>query len=183
MGTVTALQLEQDDWISVNCVLYLNIAIVFSDNMKHLTEEEEFTIISEEEVHGAEEALEKDRQTEQIERTIEQITEDEKLDLSERDISDVVSELRRLEEKLHLWREVRQTTIIQLREIADYIDSVARNTGIAKIVGSGGSPGWRTHPHWRSYDCPHCWGCSAYTRRWCRPRPRKWPDWSLCCPL
>ena len=102
--------------------------------MNQQEEDEGFTIISEEELDEANED-----EIDEIEKTIELITcENEKLDLSERDISDVVTELRRLEEKLHLWREVRQTTILQLREIADYIDSVARNTGIAKVVGSSG---------------------------------------------
>jgi len=77
-------------------------------------------------------------QDKEIEDTINKIAEDQTIDLSERDINEVVSELRHLEEKLHLWREVRQNTIIRLREIADYIDNVAKQTGIAKVVGSSG---------------------------------------------
>ena len=49
-----------------------------------------------------------------------------------------MTELKQLEEKLHLWREVRLKTIAELRDIADYIDKVAKQTGIAKVVGSGG---------------------------------------------
>ena len=44
------------------------------------------------------------------------------------------------EEKLNADLEVEslQETILQLREVADYIDSVGHKTGIAKVVGSGG---------------------------------------------
>ena len=96
--------------------------------MNQQEEDEGFTIINEEELDEA-----NMDEIDEIEKTIELITcENEKLDLSERDISDVVTELRRLEEKLHLWREVRQNTILQLRETADYIDQVGKRTNIAK---------------------------------------------------
>merc|ERR1712013_624993 len=78
------------------------------------------------------------QQDKEIEESITKMVEDDATDLDEKDIEAVVSELRHLEEKLHLWREVRQNTIIRLREIADYIDSVAKQTGVAKVVGSGG---------------------------------------------
>ena len=78
------------------------------------------------------------QQDKEIEESIIKMVEDDATDLDEKDIEAVVSELRHLEEKLHLWREVRQNTIIRLREIADYIDSVAKQTGVAKVVGSGG---------------------------------------------
>merc|ERR1712112_138559 len=68
---------------------------------------------------------------------IDQI-DDLKLELNQNDIKEVVTELRHLEEKLHLWREVRTKTISELREIADYIDKISKQTGIAKVVGSGG---------------------------------------------
>ena len=104
------------------------------------TEEEEFTIISDDEIYKAEKDEHLDAEKENKEELAlsdreirEVISETKELGvLSERDISEVVTELRQLEEKLHLWREVRKDTIRQLREIADYIDSVARKTGIAK---------------------------------------------------
>merc|ERR1719394_1582550 len=58
--------------------------------------------------------------------------------LDENDLREVVEELRHLEEKLHMWREVRQNTVTSLREIADYMDSVGHKTGVAKVVGSSG---------------------------------------------
>jgi len=63
--------------------------------------------------------------------------EDEE-DLTESDLNQVVEELRHLEERIHLWTEVRQKTIESLRDIAEYMDSVTHRTGLAKIVGSGG---------------------------------------------
>ena len=36
-------------------------------------------------------------------------------------LSKALSELRKLDEKLTTWREIRQNTILRLREIADYI--------------------------------------------------------------
>merc|ERR1712013_684684 len=68
------------------------------------------------------------QQDKEIEKSIIKMVEDDATDLDEKDIEAVVSELRHLEEKLHLWREVRQNTIIRLREIADYIDSVTKST-------------------------------------------------------
>ena len=96
--------------------------------MTELEQEEEFTILSEQEV---EEACRDDKVAEiERERAIEE--------LGEGDLSEMVTNLRQLEEKLVLWQEVRQQTILQLREVADYIDSVGHKTGIAKVVGSGG---------------------------------------------
>ena len=89
-------------------------------------QEEKLTIRCEQEVEEAG----KDEEVAEIEEALEK--------LSEGDISEVVSNLRQLEEKLILWREVRQQTILQLREVADYIDSVGHKTGIAKVVGSSG---------------------------------------------
>jgi len=58
--------------------------------------------------------------------------------LEEADLREIVEELRHLEEKLHMWREVRQNTVECLREIADYMDEISRKAGVAKVVGSGG---------------------------------------------
>ena len=103
---------------------------------------EVFEIIDNNEVYEAgEDCILNERfksQDAEIESTIAKIVDDDAIDLNENDIQDVVSELRHLEEKLHLWREVRQNTILRLREIADYIDNVAKQTGVAKVVGSGG---------------------------------------------
>ena len=101
--------------------------------MTELEQEDEFTILTEQEV---EEAC-KDGELAQIERAIDEVKADTE-ELSDGDITDMVTNLRQLEEKLILWREVRQQTILQLREVADYIDTVAHKTGIAKVVGSGG---------------------------------------------
>ena len=116
-------------------------AIVYS--MNTLRDDEEFTIISDEEVKQAEkeEDLEEKfaAQDDEIERTIDQIKSERlSVELTEKELTELVEELRHLEERLHLWREVRLNTILQLRQIADYIDSVARKTGIARVVGSSG---------------------------------------------
>jgi len=58
--------------------------------------------------------------------------------ISEKDLKEITLEIRHLEEKLHLWREVRQKTIERLREIADYIDDVGKKTGIARVLGNSG---------------------------------------------
>ena len=111
--------------------------------MNTLRDDEEFTIISDEEVKQAEkeEDLEEKfaAQDDEIERTIDQIKSERlSVELTEKELTELVEELRHLEERLHLWREVRLNTILQLRQIADYIDSVARKTGIARVVGSSG---------------------------------------------
>eukprot|EP00092_Neocalanus_flemingeri_P033973 GFUD01036941.1.p1 GENE.GFUD01036941.1~~GFUD01036941.1.p1 ORF type:complete len:610 (+),score=186.62 GFUD01036941.1:76-1905(+) len=51
---------------------------------------------------------------------------------------EVFSELRQLEEKLFMWKEVRMNTIMQLRSIADYMDSVGYQASMAQVVGAGG---------------------------------------------
>ena len=48
-----------------------------------------------------------------------------------------VWELKRLEEKLFMWKEVRWNTIVQLRSIADYMDSMGQQTSMAQVVGAG----------------------------------------------
>ena len=106
-------------------------------NIEQVNENEsidDFLVITDKDVEEADEEYVEElfkEQDESIEQVIDSI---EDLDLSENDIKDVVTELRHLEEKLHLWREVRMTTIRELREVADYIDSVSKKTGIAKVV-------------------------------------------------
>ena len=105
-------------------------------NIEQVNENEsidDFLVITDKDVEEADEEYVEElfkEQDESIEQVIDSI---EDLDLSENDIKDVVTELRHLEEKLHLWREVRMTTIKELREVADYIDSVSKKTGIAKV--------------------------------------------------
>ena len=94
------------------------------------TSEEEFTILTDNDVREAEEESFK-VQDEALEKVINDISD---IDLRADDIKEVVSELRHLEEKLHLWREVRMTTIGELQDIADYVERVGRQTGIAKVV-------------------------------------------------
>ena len=98
--------------------------------------DEEFTILTDKDVIEAEENS-FESQDEALEKVISDIS-DINLDLKAEDIKEVVTELRHLEEKLHLWREVRMRTIGELRDIADYVDKVGKQTGIAKVVGSGG---------------------------------------------
>jgi len=50
----------------------------------------------------------------------------------------VTWELRRLEEKLHMWKEVRRNTISKLRGIADYMDTLGRQTSLVQVVGASG---------------------------------------------
>jgi len=47
-------------------------------------------------------------------------------------------ELKRLEEKLFMWKEVRRNTITKLREIADLVDSIGYKTRVAQVLGAGG---------------------------------------------
>ena len=49
-----------------------------------------------------------------------------------------VWELRRLEEKLFMWKEVRLNTVVKLRSIADFMDSLGYQTNLAQVVGAGG---------------------------------------------
>ena len=104
--------------------------------MENTEDTEEFTVIDPSEFSSDECKLFQD-QDDVIESVMENF-DGLQLELSQTDIDEVVTELRQLEEKLHLWREVRLKTIAELRDIADYIDKVAKQTGIAKVVGSGG---------------------------------------------
>ena len=74
---------------------------------------------------------------ESIDKTLKFIKEKE-FCLNDADVVDVLRELRHLEEKLHLWQEVRKKTITKLREIAEYLDGVHRQIGLARVVGAGG---------------------------------------------
>lgn len=43
-----------------------------------------------------------------------------------------------LDREFSHWTEIRRATISNLRAIADYIESVSRKSGMAKMIGSGG---------------------------------------------
>ena len=103
--------------------------------MENNEDTEEFTVIDPSEINSECQLFQD--QDDVIESVMEKF-DGLQLELSQTDIDEVVTELRQLEEKLHLWREVRLKTIAELRDIADYIDKVAKQTGIAKVVGSGG---------------------------------------------
>jgi len=52
---------------------------------------------------------------------------------------ELMTELRHLEEKLHMWKEVRKKTISLLKDVADYLDDLHHKLDVAQVVGSGGS--------------------------------------------
>ena len=62
----------------------------------------------------------------------EEEEEEEEEELTEEEINAAVSELRQLDGRLATWVEVRENTVLQLRETADYIDQVGKRTNIAK---------------------------------------------------
>ena len=41
-----------------------------------------------------------------------------------------------LEERYNIWKENRLNTIVELRDIADYVDKVTKDVGIAKVIVS-----------------------------------------------
>jgi len=51
---------------------------------------------------------------------------------------EVTWEMKRLEEKLFMWKEVRMNTILKLRDIADYMDSLGYQTSVVQVVGASG---------------------------------------------
>ena len=106
-----------------------------------LSMDETFEIIDQTEIDECQTASEKLMRTfelqnkEIIDDAVQELGDYE---LSEKDVNEIAAELRHLEERLHLWREVRRRTIERLREIADYMNHLDRKTGIVKLVGSGG---------------------------------------------
>ena len=76
-----------------------------------------------------EEVVEVELVEEEDEEEAEEVGE---LELSEEEISETMSTLRLLDSRLATWVEVRENTILQLREIADYIDRVGRRTNKVK---------------------------------------------------
>ena len=53
-------------------------------------------------------------------------------------VDEIVEELVSLKSEFIDWTEIRALTIEKLREIADYVETVSRRTGITKIGASGG---------------------------------------------
>ena len=51
----------------------------------------------------------------------------------EDDIKDLETLLEELEQDYDSWVELRRKTVVNLREIADYIDSVSKKSGLAKV--------------------------------------------------
>merc|ERR1719234_532483 len=103
--------------------------------------EDGFEVVTEHEVKEAmrNEVEEKMKdEDERIDSALDRLEKEGVDGLEEADLREIVEELRHLEEKLHMWREVRQNTVECLREIADYMDEIARKAGMAKVVGSGG---------------------------------------------
>ena len=74
------------------------------------------------------------------------------LELSQTNIDEVGTELKQLEEKLHLWREVRQKTIAELR-LHWQGRQTDRDSQGCRVWWLG--PGWRPHPGRGRDDCPH----------------------------
>lgn len=57
--------------------------------------------------------------------------------MSNTDVDDnVVGEIIVLEERYNIWKENRLNTIFELRYIADYVDKVTKDVGIAKVIVS-----------------------------------------------
>ena len=57
--------------------------------------------------------------------------------MSNTDVADNVrGDIIVLEERFNIWKENRLNTIFELRYIADYVDKVTKNVGIAKVIVS-----------------------------------------------
>lgn len=54
------------------------------------------------------------------------------------DDKSIENQILKIEKDFKHWTELRRITISNLRDIADYIDSVTKKTGIVKAIGSGG---------------------------------------------
>ena len=57
--------------------------------------------------------------------------------MSNTDVDDNVrGDIIVLEERYNIWKENRLNTIVELRDIADYVDKLTKNVGIAKVIVS-----------------------------------------------
>ena len=56
--------------------------------------------------------------------------------MSQSDTTAITRDLSGLDERFKIWKENRLNTITELRDIAEYIDRVTRNVGIAKVMSS-----------------------------------------------
>ena len=68
---------------------------------------------------------------EEVEEEVEEEEDDE--ELTEEEITEAVTSLRLLSVRVTAWLEVREKTILHLREMADYIDQVHRRSNKAKV--------------------------------------------------
>ena len=77
---------------------------------------------------------ETESQEEVVEVAFEEVEEEEdEEELTEEEITEAVTSLRLLSVRVTAWLEVREKTILHLREMADYIDQVHRRTNKAKV--------------------------------------------------
>ena len=57
--------------------------------------------------------------------------------MSNTDVDDNVrGDIIVLEERYNIWKENRLNTIVELRDIADYVDKLTKDVGIAKVIVS-----------------------------------------------
>lgn len=115
---------------------------VENEEEEQLVDDESFEILDTADIEEDEVNLEETfkRQDKELDDAIAKLASGppEHLKLTKEELEEVLDELRRLEERLHLWREVRTNTVARLREIAEYMAVVGRRTGVAKVVGSSG---------------------------------------------
>ena len=77
---------------------------------------------------------ETESQEEVVEVAFEEVEEEEdEEELTEEEITEAVTSLRLLSVRVTAWLEVREKTILHLREMADYIDQVHRRSNKAKV--------------------------------------------------
>ena len=120
-------------------------SIVNTENMETengMETDDSFEIVSDEEIYEAcgKGELHKHfrKKRDNIENTLKFIREGEEYGVCDGNFADILRELRHLEEKLHLWHEVRRKTIMQLKQIAEYLEGVHHQIGMARVVGAGG---------------------------------------------
>ena len=118
----TEVEEEVDEGRSTRTVIYAHLKH-FKDKVRNLGEKK-----TDKEEEPSQEDMIVDEESTQTEEEVEE----EEAELTEEEINAAVSELRQLGGRLAGWLEVRENTILQLRQTADYIDGVGRRTNIAK---------------------------------------------------
>ena len=89
--------------------------------------DEEYEIVTAEEVEDANEeglARKLREQEKRMEEALERLEEEGVKGLGEEDLKEIVLELRHLEEKLHMWKEVQRLKITQLKQIFSRLDKI-----------------------------------------------------------